>query len=383
MITLQEVFIKFYGQFKQQYKPSAIQAKAAQDIMQCRTPALGGHIHECEECGHTIVLYNSCRNRHCSLCQSLPRAVWVDKRTEDILDAPYFHIVFTVPKELHPLIYQNQRNLYKLMYKAVSETLSELAEDPKYIGAQIGFMSILHTWAQNLDYHPHIHTVVLAGGLTDKKMWRKSSKKFFIPVKVLAKKFRGKYLYYLKQYYSEGLLSFYSDEREYENPNSFANLIDSCYHKDWYTYTKKTFSGPLEVIRYLGRYTHRVAISNGRIIAMNEETVTIHVKDRKNGNMQKTVTLKGTEFIRRFLMHILPKGFVKIRYFGLLSNRNKKTKLALCRRLTGSATYIPKLDGLKTPDIMSIVAGRDVSLCPCCGRGKMRMVSTFLPAASP
>jgi hypothetical protein len=307
----------------------------------------------------------------------------VDERTADILDAPYFHVVFTLPKELHMIIYQNQRELYKLMFKAVSETLSELAKDPKYIGAQIGFMSILHTWAQNLDYHPHIHTIVLAGGLTDTEEWQKSSKKFFISVKVLAKKFRGKYLYYLKQYYSKGLLSFYNDELEYKNPDCFANLIDSCYRKEWYAYTKKTFSGPLAVIRYLGRYTHRVAISNERIIAMDEETVTIRVKDRENGNRQKTVTLKGVELIRRFLMHILPRRFVKLRYFGLLANRNKKTKLALCRRLTGSPTYVPKFNGLKTPEILSIVTGRDISICPCCGKGKMRIVRTLLAAASP
>lgn len=383
MITLQEVFNKFYGQFEQKYRPSPVQAKAAHDIMQCRTHALGGHIYECEECGHSIILYNSCRNRHCNLCQNLPRTVWVDKRTEDILNAPYFHVVFTVPKKLHSIIYQNQRQLYALMYKAVSESLSELAQDPKYIGAQVGFMSMIHTWAQDLNYHPYIHTVVLAGGLTDANKWAESSKKFFIPVKVLAKKFRGKFLYYLRQYYSEGLLYFYGNEKEYENPALFDNLVDRCYRKDWYTYTKKTFSGPLAVIKYLGRYTHRVGISNERIISMNEETVTISVKDRKNGNRQKTVTLKGVEFVRRFLTHILPKGFVKIRYFGLLSNRNKNTKLVLCRQLTGSPKYIPKFEGLKTAEILSIVTGKDISLCPCCNRGRMRIVRTILPGISP
>ena len=331
MITLQEVLEKFYDAFKMKYNPSPIQAKAVYDIMQCRTPALGGHIYECEECGHSMVLYNSCRNRHCNICQGLQRAVWVDKRTEDILDAPYFHVVFTLPKELHSLIYQNQRQLYKLMYKAVSETLSELSRDTKYIGAQIGFMSLIHTWTQDLNYHPHIHTVVLAGGLTDTNKWRKSSKKFFIPVKVLSKKFRGKYLHYLKQYYHEGLLSFFGNLKEYENPENFANLVDRCYRKEWYTYTKKTFSGPLAVIKYLGRYTHRVAVSNERILSMDDETVTISVGGSKNKDKQKTVTMSGVEFIRRFLMHVLPKGFVKIRHYGLLANRNKKTKLELCR----------------------------------------------------
>lgn len=383
MVTLQDVFIKYYHEFEQEYSPSFNQAKAALDIMQCRTAALGGHIYECDECGHSTILYNSCRNRHCNLCQNLPRTVWVDERCRDILDAPYFHVVFTVPKMLQPLIYQNQEQLYKLMYKAVAETLSELSKDPKHIGAQIGFMSIIHTWAQNLDYHPHIHTIVLSGGLTDTKRWQQSSKKFFIPVKALARKFRGKYLYYLKEYYSKGLLSFYGYVKEYENPKSFADLLDSCYRKDWYVYTKKTFSGPLAVIRYLGRYTHRVAISNERILSMDDGTVTISVKDRKDKNKEKTVTLKAVEFIRRFLMHILPKGFVKIRYYGLLANRNKKTKLKLCRHLTGSPTYVPRFDGLKTLEILKIVSGKDVTLCPCCSNGKMRIIKTLMPGASP
>lgn len=382
MTTLQDVFEKFYTQFREKYNPSLVQAKAAHDIMQCRTPALGGHIYECNECGHSMILYNSCRNRHCNMCQNLPRAVWVDKRTEDILNAPYFHVVFTLPKELHSLIYQNQKELYALMYKAVSETLSELSKDPKYIGAQIGFMSIIHTWAQDLNYHPHIHTVVLAGGLTDTKKWRNSSRKFFIPVKVLAKKFRGKYLYYLKQYYLNGLLSFYGRLKEYENPEAFANLVDLCYRKQWYTYTKKTFSGPLAVIQYLGRYTHRVAISNERILSMDNDTVTISVKDRKK-NIQKSVTLSGVEFIKRFLTHVLPKGFVKIRHYGLLANRNKKTKLELCRYLTESPEYRSKFKGLKTHEILCIIKGKDISLCPCCSHGKMQLVKTLIPAASP
>jgi hypothetical protein len=257
-----------------------------------------------------------------------------------------------------------------------------LSKDLKYIGAQIGFMSIIHTWTQDLNYHPHIHTVVLAGGLTDTKKWRNSSRKFFIPVKVLARKFRGKYLYYLKQYYLNGLLSFYGSLREYENPETFVNLVDECYRKEWYTYTKKTFSGPLAVIQYLGRYTHRVAISNERILSMDSDTVTISVKDRKK-NIKRSVTLSGVEFIRRFLMHVLPQGFVKIRHYGLLANRNKKTKLKLCRYLTGSCVYISKFKGLKTHEILSIIKGKDITLCSCCGRGKMQLVKTLNPAASP
>jgi hypothetical protein len=196
------------------------------------------------------------------------------------------------------------------MYKAVAQTLMELSQDDKYLGAQIGFFSLLHTWSQDLHYHPHIHTVILAGGLTNENKWRKSSEKFFIPVKVLSKKFRGKFLHELKQYYRQKLLVFYGTAKQYQNPKTFQKLLDQCYSKDWYSYTKRTFSGPLAVVKYLGKYTHRIAISNTRIVAMNQDTVTINVKDRKNNNQTKRVTLSGVEFIRRFLLHVLPRDIM-------------------------------------------------------------------------
>lgn len=383
MTTVQDVFLRFYSRYEQSYTPSTQQAKACADIMRYRTAALGGHVSECDECGHIAVRYNSCRNRHCPLCQGVTKAVWVDERSRDILNAPYFHVVFTVPQQLHQLIYQNQELLYGLMYKAVAETLSELSKDKKYLGAQVGFFSLLHTWGQDLHYHPHIHTVVLAGGLTKQNQWRNSTKKFFIPVKVLSKKFRGKYLHYLKQCYHQNLLEFYGNAQEYQNPKIFRDLLDQCYAQDWYTYTKKTFSGPLAVVQYLGRYTHRIAISNTRIVSMDEHTVTITVRDYKCSNQTKTLTLEGAEFIRRFLMHILPKGFVKIRHYGLLANRNKKTKLKLCRKLTCSPTYKPKFEGLKTIEILCILVGRDVTVCPVCGEGKMRTAYSLSAGSSP
>jgi hypothetical protein len=225
--------------------------------------------------------------------------------------------------------------------------------------------------------------VVLAGGLTKQNLWRNSSKKFFIPVKVLAKKFRGKYLHYLKQYFHQNLLKFYGNTQEYQNSKLFKDLINQCYARNWYTYTKKTFSGPLAVVQYLGRYTHRIAISNTRIVSMDEHTVTITVRDYKCSSQTKTLTLEGVEFIRRFLMHILPKGFVKIRHYGLLANRNKKTKLRLCRKLTCSPTYKPKFEGLKTIEILCMLVGRDVTVCSVCGKGKLREVYSLSPMASP
>lgn len=383
MIHVQEVFNTFYGDFMKSGNVTPQQAKAASDIMQCRTPVMGGHVYECDECGYSYTTYNSCRNRHCELCQNLSRIMWADERTNDVLDAPYFHVVFTVPKELHDLVYQNQELVYPLLYKAVEETLKELAGSPKYLGAEIGFFSMLHTWSQDLHFHPHIHTVVLAGGLTEIKKWKVSSKKFFIPVKVLAKKFRGKMLCFLKQYYEQNRLKFFGNAKPLVDKINFANLIDACYKKDWYTYTKRTFSGPLAVIRYLGRYTHRVAISGHRILSIKGEYVTISIRDRSNKNKRKTVTMKGIEFIRRFLKHILPKRFVKIRYYGIMSNRNKKTKLSLCRKLSNSKRYKAQLAGLNIEEILKKILKKDITICPCCKFGNIKKSMSFPKGAYP
>lgn len=383
MSSVQAAFIQFYPSYQEKHKPFGQQAKAAKNIMDCRTKSMGGHVWACDECGTIAVRYNSCRDRHCPLCQGVTQAVWVDARSQDILYAPYFHVVFTMPQELHILIYQNQALLYGLMHKAVAQTLLELSQDAKYLGAQPGFFSILHTWGQDLHYHPHIHTVVLAGGLTKLNQWRSSSKKFFIPVKVLAKKFRGKFLYYLKQYYRQNLLKFYGTATQYQAPNLFKDLLDRCYGKDWYTYTKRTFSGPLAVVQYLGRYTHRIAIANSRMLSVDANTVTIKVKNYKDPSSPKTLTLTGHQFIRRFCMHILPKGFVKIRHYGILANRNKKTKLALCKKLTRSPSIKPRFEGCKTIEILCLLAGRDITLCPACQEGKLKVVSSFFSGTSP
>lgn len=373
MSTIQGLFNNHYPDFLDTYMPSPQQAKAANNILNCRTEGMGGQSYECEDCGHTIMRHHSCRNRHCPTCQGVNKEVWVDKRKKDILNAPYFHVVFTMPQQLHGVIYHNQRLLYDLMYKAVAETLTELSADKKYLGAQIGFFSVLHTWGQNLHYHPHIHTVVLAGGLTKQNQWRSTNNKFFIPVKVLSKKFRGKYLYYLKQYYQENQLTFYNDLEKYKDPKQFQKLIDECYKLDWYRYTKRTFGGPLAVMKYLGRYTHRIAISNQRILSVTEDTVTIGVKDYKDHNKNKQVTMKIIEFIRRFLMHVLPRGFVKIRHYGLLANRNRKTKLVICRRLTNSPIYKPQFEGLSNTEVLSLLLGKDVTLCPSCKKAHLKV----------
>lgn len=372
MSNVQEIFNAFLSKYKRLYKSSSEQFKAARDIKNCKTASLGGHSFDCQSCDYTRVSYNSCRNRHCTMCQGINKEVWVDQRRKDVLNAPYFHVVFTMPEQLHMLIYSNQKLLYNLMYKAVAETLMELSSDKKYLGAQIGFLSVLHTWGQNLHYHPHIHTVVLAGGLNSYNKWCKTSEKFFIPVKVLSKKFRGKFLYYLKQYYEQGLVQFFNESKKFEDPKGFQQLLDECYALNWYSYTKRTFSGPLAVMEYLGRYTHRIAISNHRIVSIDKETVTFQVRDYKNNHQKKTVTLSGVEFIRRFLMHVLPRKFVKVRHYGILANRNKHTKLALCRKLTKSPLYKPKFEGLSTIEVASILLKKDLTLCPGCKKAHLQ-----------
>lgn len=378
MPDIQDVFNKFYPKFKKAYSTSFVQDKSAFDIMNCRTSVMGGHVDECESCGHINISYNSCGNRHCPLCQTIPKERWIDARKNDILDAPYFHVVFTVPEEIRMLIYQNQKLLYDLLYSTVSQTLSELAGDPKYLDAQIGFISVLHTWGQGLVYHPHIHTIVLAGGLTKTGKWKSSSKEFFIPVEVLSEKFKGKFLDYLKNYYNKDKLEFFGALKELENPESFQALLDSCYKKSWYTYSKEPFSGPLAVIEYLGRYTHRVAISNNRIVSMDENTVTIKVKDYKDNCNEKLLTMSGVEFVRRFLMHILPKGFVKLRHFGILGNRNKKTKLELCRKLIKSmVVFVSEYVNMSAAEILMKITGKDITKCPACITGILKRFFSF------
>ncbi len=359
---------------------SSQQARAVEDLCACRTASLGGHVQECSECKQIKVYYNSCRNRHCPQCQGINKVIWVDKISAEVLDAPYFHLVFTVPEELKMLIYKNQKLLYRVFYKACAETINELCEDPRYLGAQPGFFAMLHTWSQDLNYHPHIHVVVTGGGLTKKGKWRQSKSKFFIPVKVLSKKFRGKFLYYFKKTCAENELNLYLPAC-YRQDKDFKHLIDLLYQIDWYTYVQETFSGPQAVLKYLGRYAAGVAISSSRMVEVTKESVSFKVRDRKKAGQQKIVTLKSKEFVRRFLLHILPRRFVKTRYYGIQAARNKKTKLALCQRLSKSKVSRPKYAGLSKSAIASLLAGRDLALCPFCRVGKMVKKETLFPGA--
>ena len=366
MVEIQEIIKKYGEEYKEKHKMLPYIEKTMKAIEKCRTAELGYHEDVCDECGYTKISYNSCRNRHCPKCQSIAREKWIYNRERELLNVKYFHVVMTIPSELYLIAKQNERKVYKILFKAAAETMEELAWDKKYLGAQIGFMEILHTWGQTLVYHPHIHAIVPAGGI-DKKLekWKNSKKKFFIPVKVLSRKFRGKILNYLK----EEELEFYGENKYLEIQENFDDLMDRMYKKEWVSYCKKPFEDAKRVIKYLGRYTHRVAISNNRIVKEENGEITFKYKDYKDNQKKKEMTLKAEEFIRRFLLHILPSGFMKIRYYGFLGNRNKKTKLAKCKEFTKTAN-LENIE-LNTLEILKKTLGVDFNLCPICHKGHM------------
>ena len=365
--TVQDIFHQFYPRYLEHYSPSSQQSKVAHCIINCKTGAYGTNVSICEDCGQLEVHYNSCRNRCCPMCQALPKEKWIDKRREDVLDAPYFHVVFTVPQELNPLIYSNQQLLYDALYHSVSATINELTADSKHLGARVGYICVLHTWGSEMNYHPHIHVILLGGGLSAKNEWRDKGEEFFLPVKVLSKVFRGKYMNEIKSLYKDNKLEFHGSSEKYRNSYNFKELLNTCYEKDWIPHCKKTFNGAQSVINYLGKYTHRIAISNHRIIRMDENTVTYYVKDYREQGKWKELTISGVEFIRRFLMHVPPKRFIRIRHYGLLCTRSKNKNLTLCRNLLGCKKYISILKDMEAPQIIETLYGIKISVCKCCG----------------
>lgn len=375
MIELQYVFSRFADAFLDSHSVHVEGIKAIQAILNCRTAALGGHLDQCDSCGDQKVSYNSCRNRNCPKCGNLKKEQWVLDRSSELLPVPYFHTVFTVPHELNPLFLANPSFLHSVLFKAASQTLTKLALDPKFLGAQIGVTMVLHTWGQNLSFHPHVHCIVPGGGLSPSGCsFVRSRKKFFIPVKVLSKVFRGKFLALLKRAFTEQKLSFTGQACTYAEAADFEHLLDSLYEKAWVVYCKKPFKSPSHVVRYLSRYTHKTAISNNRLAAMDEETVTFHYRDYKDQGKVKAMRLEALEFIRRFLLHVLPSGFQRIRYYGFLSNGNRKTKLRACLRLNRMPTR-PKVK-LTAKELMLKITGKDISVCPTCG-GHWNQVLSF------
>ena len=304
-------------------------------LTRCRTAALGGHVDHCSACGHRAISYNSCRNRHCPKCQAQARERWVTARQRELLDVPYVHVVFTLPHALHPLCRRNAALLYTLLFQTSAATLLEVAADPKHLGAEIGFLSILHTWGQTLVRHPHVHCVVPAGGLSlDHHRWiRPKYAGFFLPVKVLSRVFRGKFVERLRRAYVRNELDLGGASTTLRTPARWQAFVDALFRTDWVVYAKPAFGGPTAVLRYLGRYTHRVAISNHRLIAFDGERVTFRWKDYAHDGQRRTMTLTALEFLRRFVQHVLPRGFVRIRQFGYLANRCRTARLALARWL--------------------------------------------------
>jgi hypothetical protein len=313
---------------------STAQKRVLFAIERCRTAALGGHIEECDRCGHQRIAYNSCGNRHCPKCQSLARAKWLDKRQSELLPVEYFHVVFTVPESLAALALQNKRILYGILFRAAAESLLPIAADPKRLGVGIGFFAILHTWGQTLTHHPHLHCVVPGGGLAlDGRSWVRCRPKFFLPVRVLSRRFRTLYLRYLEQAYRNSKLQFFGELRCLKEPANFTVFFKRMRKSEWVVYAKPPFGGPERVLDYLGRYTHRVAISNHRLKALHGGQVTFAYKDYKQPHQTKAMTLSAGEFLRRLLLHVLPDGFQRIRYYGLFANRQRTESLALCREL--------------------------------------------------
>ena len=311
--TVQDIFLRFYPAYLEKYSPSPEQAKVSRNIINCKTGAYGANVSICEDCGTVQIHYNSCRNRCCPMCQAVPKEMWMDARREDVLDAPYFHLVFTVPDLLNPVIYSNQKQLYDTLYHAASATISELAADPKHLGASVGYICILHTWGSEMNFHPHIHTILLGGGLTPKNEWKDNGTEFFLPIQVISKVFRGKYMEELKNLWETDRLEFHGTAEKYRNHYAF-----------------------------------------------------------------KELTLSGIEFIRRFLMHVPPKRFVRIRHYGLLCSRSKSKKLTLCRNLLGCRKYISKLHDKGMPEILKHLYGINVCVCKICG-GKLGKPQLRMP----
>jgi len=345
-------------------------------IARCRTATLGGHVDQCTRCGHRATIsYNSCRNRHCPKCQTAARERWITARQKELLPTRYVHVVFTLPSQLARLALQNKKFIYGLLLQASAETLLEVARDQRHLGAEIGFFSVLHTWNQRLSLHPHVHCVIPAGGLSlDHTHWVTSPNRFFLPLKVLSRVFRGKFVAALKQAFQNGRLSLHGNLALLAQPKTFAAWLRPLFRKDWVVYAKPPFGGPQYVLQYLGRYTHRVAISNHRLVSFTDGKVTFRWRDSAHNNEQKFMTLPLDEFLRRFLLHVLPKGFVRIRNFGFLANRRRATLLPFCFQLLGAAQ-----EPQAKQDVSSTNDSHDLWRCPKCG-GPMVVVEKLTAA---
>jgi Putative transposase/Transposase zinc-binding domain len=373
--TVAEVIRSCLDEFLERYGPELTpeQRRALNDLVSCRTAALGGHVLGCPECGHQQIAYNSCGNRHCPTCQATAAARWLEARAAELLPVPYFHLVFTLPDALDPIALADPRVVYDLLLRSAAETVLELAADPELLGARTGVLAVLHTWGQNLQFHPHVHCVVPGGGLSpDGTDWVASASHFFLPVRVLSRVFRGKFLAGLRAAFAKGELRFAADQ--------FEQALSAAAHTDWVVYAKPPFGGPEQVLKYLARYTHRAAISDARLLDFEDGMVRFRYKDYARGNRERVMTLTAMEFVRRLLLHVLPTGFQRIRHYGILANRHRHEKLALCRRLLESITAAESgsSEGArKARESPSSITPTRV--CPVCGAGRMIVIKELPP----
>ena len=379
ILEIAEIFQKSETEFMQRYGNSLTnnEKKAYYAIMDCRTKMLGGHVDKCNNCGYERNSYNSCRNRHCPKCQYLKKEKWLCKENNNLLPVKYFHVVFTVPSELNPIILNNKKILYSLFFTTVSSTLKKVSKNKKYLNSIPGFLSILHTWGQTLSYHPHIHVLITGGGLTeDKKNWNDSRDNFFLPVRVLSKLFQRLFLFHLKKLYHRDHLTIPKSCYELSDPSHFQKFLNKLYSLKWVVYCKEPFENPEHLMNYLGRYTHRVAISNQRILEITDSTVTFRYKDYADNNKLKPMTLSHIEFIRRFLLHILPNQFVKIRHYGILANRTRKVSLQISKSLLAKANRVlPDTPEEKDWNHVLRSVIEKVLLCSLCRTGTFVSVS--------
>jgi len=370
-------FLRDYGA-----RLSSPQKRVFSDVQACRTAVMGGHVGACDECGHREISYNSCRNRHCPKCQALARAHWLEQRAAELLPISYFHVVFTLPAEIAALALQNKRLLYGMLFEAASQTLREVAANPRHLGAdEIGLLAVLHTWGQNLMHHPHLHCVVSGGGLAqDESRWIASRKHYFLPVRVLSRVFRNKFRALLQRAFQRAELEFFGELQPLADPDAFRRFLAAATEREWVVYAKRPFGDATCVLKYLARYTHRVAIANSRLLAYRDGNVTFRYKDYAQQAKQRTMILPAAEFIRRFLMHVLPDGFMRIRHYGYLANRHRQQKLATCRRLLGvlpAATTEAQADDPDVPPAAPAGETEAAPRCPACQKGRLRVIETF------
>jgi len=380
-LELADIFRQHGPTYRQTHRLPLHQHRLMQAIENCRTPVLGGVVEWCDRCQYTHIHYRSCRNRHCPTCQGDARAKWLEQRRAELLPVEYFHVVFTVPEEIAHIAFYNREAIYDLLFATVSETLLTIARDPKHLGAEIGFFAVLHTWGQNLHLHPHLHCVIPGGGLSPDGRWVACRPGFFLPVRVLSRLFRHLFLEALRQAYDNGELRFFAKLEELADAEAWEKYLAPLAEKEWVVYAKPPFGGPRQVLEYLGRYTHRVAISNQRLVALHDGQVSFRWKDYRHPQRPKITTMAAEEFIRHFLLHTLPRGFQRIRYYGLLANCHRASQLELCRQLLTAACADLLPQAVRQPD--PVPATPPFRKCPRCGAGTLSRLEVWAPSHGP